>query len=178
VVGSMSGQARRLLLAAVTALAAVGLDQCSKHLAREHLSGAGTIRVVGDLLVLRYAENQGAFLSLGAGWHPLVRAAVFGLLSLVIVAGAAAYLVRDRAMGLLRTAALALVVGGGAGNLIDRLTRGGAVTDFLNLGIARVRTGIFNLADLFLLAGVAIFALAGATKGGVGESGAAQAPGA
>lgn len=179
--GSASAaSAGRLLLAAGIVTAAVGLDQYGKHLARVLLRGAGTLPVVGDLLVLRYAENQGAFLSLGAGWHPLLRAVVFGFFSLAIVAGAAVYLVRDHGMGLAKTAALGLVVGGGAGNLIDRLTRGGAVTDFLNLGIGRVRTGIFNLADLFLLAGVALFLLAGKTARGAGSSRdrkADQAPG-
>lgn len=158
--GSRPRQGRRLLLALAVVALSVGLDQGSKAAARAFLAGAGTVRVIGSLLVLRYAENPGAFLSLGSTWHPLLRAAVFGLLSLVIVAAAAVYLVRGRGMSLLRTAALALVVGGGIGNLIDRLARGGAVTDFLNLGVGRLRTGIFNLADLFLLAGAALFLLA------------------
>lgn len=157
---------RRLILAAAIAAATVGLDQYSKHLARILLEGAPALRLAGGVLVLRFAENQGAFLSLGAGWPPWLRAAVFGLFSLLIVAGAAAYLVGNRGLGLTRSAALALVVGGGAGNLIDRLTRGGAVTDFLNLGVGRLRTGIFNLADLFLLSGVAVLLLARDRKGG------------
>jgi len=151
--------APRLLLTAGIVLGSVGLDQWSKHLARVHLRGVGTVRLAGDLLVLRYAENQGAFLSLGAGWHPVMRAAVFGALSLLIVAGAAVYLLRDRGLGPTRTGAMALVVGGGAGNLIDRLARGGSVTDFMNLGIGRLRTGIFNLADRFLLAVMGVFVL-------------------
>ena len=151
---------RRLILAAALVAATVGLDQASKHLARMLLRGAAPIRVAGGVLVLRFAENEGAFLSLGAGWHPWLRAVVFGLFSLLIVAGAAAYLVRNHALGLGRSAALALVVGGGAGNLIDRLMRGGAVTDFLNVGLGPVRTGIFTLADVFLLSGVAALLLA------------------
>jgi signal peptidase II len=161
---SKGGSLGRLILAAAIVIATVGCDQGSKHLARTFLADAGTVRVVGNLLLLRYAENQGAFLSLGAGWHPVLRAAVFAALSLVIVAGAAVYLFRDRRMSLRRTAALSLVVGGGIGNLIDRLIRGGHVTDFLNLGIGRVRTGIFNLADVFLMAGVAVFVLASGTR--------------
>ena len=41
--------------------------------------------------------------------------------------------------------------------MIDRVTRCGAVSDFLNLGIGSVRTGVFNLADLYLMIGVALF---------------------
>jgi signal peptidase II len=49
-----------------------------------------------------------------------------------------------------------LIAGGGAGNLIDRLLRGGRVGDFIMVGIGSVRTGIFNLADLAVLAGCAV----------------------
>jgi signal peptidase II len=161
---SKHGSLRRLLLAAVIVIAAVGCDQYSKHLARIMLKGAGTVRLIGSVLLLRHAENQGAFLSLGAGWHPLFRVLVFVALSLAIVTAGAVYLFRNRRLSLMQTVALSLVVGGGAGNLIDRLARGGQVTDFLNLGIGRLRTGIFNLADLFLMAGVAMFVLARKTK--------------
>ena len=50
----------------------------------------------------------------------------------------------------------ALVCGGGLGNVIDRVSRGGNVTDFLNIGIGPVRTGIFNLADMALMLGLAL----------------------
>jgi signal peptidase II len=43
---------------------------------------------------------------------------------------------------------------GGASNLIDRLIYDGYVLDFLNVGVGSVRTGIFNVADAFIMAGV------------------------
>jgi signal peptidase II len=52
-----------------------------------------------------------------------------------------------------------LIASGGVGNWIDRLTNDGRVTDFLNLGIGSLRTGIFNVADMVLMAGVALFLL-------------------
>ncbi len=57
------------------------------------------------------------------------------------------------------TVGIALIIGGGIGNLIDRLLRNGSVSDFMNMGVGRLRTGIFNFADLFLIAGVVTFAL-------------------
>jgi signal peptidase II len=140
-------------------LAAVAADQSTKHLARAALRGAGTVQVVGDFFILRYAENNGAFLSLGSSWPPLWRAAVFGIFSLCVVVAAAVYGIRQTGLSRFQTAALALVIGGGAGNLIDRLARGGLVTDFMNVGIGTLRTGIFNLADLFLMAGAVLVAL-------------------
>ncbi|HXC20398.1 MAG TPA: signal peptidase II, partial [Steroidobacteraceae bacterium] len=58
-----------------------------------------------------------------------------------------------------RFIALALIAGGGISNLIDRLLYGGRVTDFLNVGIGSLRTGIFNVADMAILAGALLLIL-------------------
>lgn len=55
--------------------------------------------------------------------------------------------------------ALSLIASGGIGNWIDRLTNDGRVTDFLNVGIGNLRTGVFNVADMVLMAGVALYLL-------------------
>ena len=55
--------------------------------------------------------------------------------------------------------ALALIAAGGFGNLIDRVLYDGRVTDFLNLGVGSLRTGIFNIADAVEVIGVLFFAL-------------------
>jgi signal peptidase II len=52
-------------------------------------------------------------------------------------------------------AGLALLIGGGVSNLVDRISRG-AVVDFLNLGIGSLRTGIFNVADMAIMSGIAL----------------------
>jgi signal peptidase II len=65
-------------------------------------------------------------------------------------------------MNTYQTVGAALICSGGLGNLIDRLTHGGYVTDFLNVGIGPLRTGIFNVADFALLVGLGIIVLSGA----------------
>jgi hypothetical protein len=55
---------------------------------------------------------------------------------------------------------VALVLAGGIGNLIDRVLHDGLVTDFLNLGIGSIRTGIFNVADMALTTGALVLVLA------------------
>ena len=52
--------------------------------------------------------------------------------------------------------ALALVSGGGIGNWLDRVLHDGAVTDFVSIGVGSLRTGVFNLADLAVVAGVCL----------------------
>ena len=51
------------------------------------------------------------------------------------------------------------MLAGGIGNLIDRVFHGGLVIDFLNMGIGPVRTGIFNVADMAIMAGFALLIL-------------------
>jgi signal peptidase II len=51
---------------------------------------------------------------------------------------------------------LALATSGGIGNLIDRITNEGRVIDFVSVGIGPVRTGIFNVADMAIMAGVVL----------------------
>jgi signal peptidase II len=48
---------------------------------------------------------------------------------------------------------------------MDRLTRHGYVTDFLNLGVGPLRTGIFNVADFVLLVGLGMFVAIGLRRG-------------
>ena len=52
--------------------------------------------------------------------------------------------------------ALALILSGGVGNLIDRVLRGGLVVDFMNVGIGTLRSGIFNVADLGIVGGLVL----------------------
>jgi lipoprotein signal peptidase len=53
-----------------------------------------------------------------------------------------------------------LLAASGVGNLIDRFLYEGRVTDFLNLGIGDLRTGIFNFADVFGMVGFVVLLLA------------------
>jgi signal peptidase II len=59
--------------------------------------------------------------------------------------------------------ALTLILAGGVSNLADRLIYGGYVVDFINVGIGSLRTGVFNLADVAISAGV-LMLLAGRTS--------------
>jgi signal peptidase II len=71
----------------------------------------------------------------------------------LIAAIASPNLTRSMALG------VALTVGGGLGNLIDRLRFDGAVIDYIRIGIGRLRTGVFNLADVALIIGLVLIAL-------------------
>jgi len=147
----------RTLLVSVLFLACVGCDQVTKAIARDHLVLGDEHSFVGDAFRLTLAENPGAFLSIGESLPDHVRSTIFivgvGLASLGALL--AAFFVKG--VGYWQVAGLSLIASGGVGNWIDRLTNDGRVTDFLNVGVGGVRTGIFNVADMVLMAGVAIF---------------------
>ncbi len=147
--------ARARLQALLVIAATVALDQLSKTTARALLEPNRRSSYLGDLLRLELVQNPGAFLSLGATLPPRIRGVVltWGVLALVLGTAWVA-LVRPGA----RPVALgaALVAGGGLGNLWDRIAANGFVTDFLNLGIGPLRTGVFNVADLAIVGGAVL----------------------
>lgn len=153
---------RAALLGSITA-ACVGCDQVTKGIAASHLEGRAPVVMLGGVVRLAWAENRGAFLSLGEAWPAPLRTALFVGVTLAMVAAMAFVALKRGGAGRTWLVALALVVGGGIGNLIDRIALG-AVRDFLNVGIGSLRTGIFNVADLAITTGVALLLLARAGK--------------
>ena len=135
-----------------------GLDRLTKLLAIEFLKEHPPISFLGDLMVLVYAENTGAFLSLGSVWSPALKYLLFLVLPAVVCLYALFWCflkVRD----LPRLVLVATIIGGGMGNLVDRIANDFRVVDFLNFGIGRVRTGVLNVADLSVTFGALLLVL-------------------
>jgi signal peptidase II len=153
------------LLAAVLILTTIGCDRVTKHLATAHLAEAPRQSFLADTLRLEYAENNGAFLSLGSNLPDEIRTGLltYGVaLGLLVVAVVA---VRNRWSGT-SLAGAALIWAGGVSNLVDRAVRG-SVVDFMNVGLGSLRTGIFNVADIAILGGAVLIALSERRKPGV-----------
>jgi len=127
-------------------------DQESKAQAREHLKGQPEQTYLNGSFKLTYAENTGAFLSLGANESQWIKNWSLKILPSVLLCGLLAYIFFSEALSLIQVAAYSLLIGGGGSNIFDRLTSG-RVTDFLNMGIGSLRSGIFNFADVAILFG-------------------------
>jgi signal peptidase II len=125
--------------------AVIALDQWTKILVRDHLHAPRIY--LGGLLTLVFTQNEGAFLSLGASLSPPVRTAIFTGAVGVAVIVALSMLVMRRVSGA-DAVAVALIAAGGVGNLIDRVTRHGRVTDFIYMQAGPLHTGVFNVADM------------------------------
>jgi signal peptidase II len=149
----------RLVLVATLLVGCVGCDQASKGMARAELSLGENHSYLGDTFRIVHVENLGAFLGIGANLSAPVRAAVFqGAISLIVLAllWLAAF---GRNIRPWQVVGFTLLAASGIGNLIDRFLNDGRVTDFLNLGIGALRTGIFNFADVFGMLGFVVLIL-------------------
>lgn len=143
---------RRWLFVVPLLLLTVACDQTSKRLAAELLEGLGPHPLMGGSVELLYAENPGAFLGLGARLAETTRFWLFtvGVAGLLLLFLYKLHYASTR----MELIGWSLIVGGGLGNLIDRLMHDGRVIDFLRVGFGDVRTGIFNLADAAIVVGL------------------------
>ena len=135
---------RRLAPFVAVALVVVVVDQATKALVRARLAVGEGWPGRDGLLQIAHVENSGAAFGILQGAGP------FLLVTTVIgVAAVAAYLLLAPPEGRLYTLALALILGGAVGNLIDRAVRG-TVTDFIDPS----HYPAFNVADSAIVTGV------------------------
>ena len=137
---------------ALIALLTIAADQWTKHLVRLHLQGPR--EYANGLLTLILTQNSGAFLSLGSTLPEVVRTLIFSLVVAVGLVVASWIVLTGRMSRRSEELAMAFVIGGGVGNLIDRFFFHGHVTDFLYLSAGPLHTGVFNVADMAITGGV------------------------
>lgn len=143
---------KKVLVSSIIVFVSVALDQLTKLMAWNNLRGTAGHSFLGGIFRIEYAENSGAFLSLGADMSDTARTAFFIVGVVAIIAFCVYWLVKS-ANNWLAVVSLAAVISGGIGNLIDRVSRG-SVIDFLFMGIGPVRTGVFNVADIAITGGL------------------------
>src|SRR5262245_29493999 len=129
----MTRTAAQVLLV-LAALATIGCDRVTKHVAATSLAGTPGRSYLADTVRLEYAENTGGFLSLGARLPAEARTLLFVAVTGTVLAVATIVTIRSRPEGW-RALGLTLFIAGGASNWFDRIVRG-SVVDFLNVGIA------------------------------------------
>lgn len=143
---------KKSIVAILSIVIIVVLDQITKLMAFTNLRGRPGFSYLGDMLRLEYAENSGAFLSLGATLDPGMRTLLF-IIGVVVIIGACAYWLITSPQTWLSLLALSFVIAGGIGNLIDRISRG-SVIDFIYMGVGPLHTGVFNVADMAISGGL------------------------
>ncbi|WP_262247022.1 signal peptidase II [Parapedobacter soli] len=141
----------------------ISCDQLTKTMVRNQISPHERIILISDHLTLTNIENSGAFLSMGQTWWQPVKSLLFIVLPIIVLLFGLFYMTRLGGKQPWLTFALGFAIGGGIGNMIDRLLYG-SVTDFVHIRVGPLQTGIFNMADVSITIGVGmmlLFALRG-----------------
>lgn len=129
----------------------VAVDQVVKHLVRANIPLYGSVDFIPGVMDLTYCQNTGAAFSLlrEHTW-------ALGVASTLIAAALAALMVRRTVTHPFGKLALSLVIAGAVGNVIDRFAFG-FVTDMFRTLF--VRFAVFNVADICVTVGGALFAV-------------------
>lgn len=154
------GSRRWIILSVAIVVVVIVTDQLTKLLAIATLRYGEPRSYMGGLLTLLYAENRGAFLGLGNDWPPYIRMVVLSAAVGVMLIALVIWVARNHSGASPEIVLWAMLIGGGFGNLIDRI-RNGYVVDFLHMKAGPLQTGVFNVADIAITGAViALFLLA------------------
>jgi len=139
-------------------IAIVALDQLSKALVRANLRVYDSVTIIPNLMDFTHVRNTGAaFGMLDASDFPL-KTTVIAVIATAALIGVGLYSANLAAHQLLARIGLALIVGGAAGNLIDRLWFG-SVVDFVDVYWRTHHFWAFNVADSAISVGVTVMLL-------------------
>ena len=138
------------ILSLVAAALLVAADQGIKAWATAQLMPVGVMAVLPGIVELRYILNDGMAFSMLAGKQEIL----IGVTSLMLI-GVLVWLLRGK-MPPLERVAWTLVLGGGIGNLIDRVLNG-VVVDYIN--VLFMNFAVFNFADICVCCGVGLLIL-------------------
>ena len=138
------------IISLVAAALLVAADQGIKAWATAQLMPVGVMAVLPGIVELRYILNDGMAFSMLAGKQEIL----IGVTSLMLI-GVLVWLLRGK-MPPLERVAWTLVLGGGIGNLIDRVLNG-VVVDYIN--VLFMHFAVFNFADICVCCGVGLLIL-------------------
>lgn len=130
----------------------IGCDQVSKTFAREYIQPNQFMTYINDVFILTITENTGAMLSIGDSLSPLLKIALLQVFPLIALLFMLRMTLTNKALSREMIVGLAFVIGGGIGNIYDRILYG-SVTDFMIIDLGFAHTAVFNMADVSVMFG-------------------------
>ena len=165
---------RRALVVLLISLSIVIADQLVKALILRTIpEGTIGVRLWNDFLWIVHSRNLGIALSIGDGLSKLMRVGFFIVLPSIFLIIAFVFCISSESLGSFLRISIAILAGGGLGNLIDRIFRPDGVIDFLSFSLFGIfgldRFPTFNIADLCVTVGAGLVLLSGFVldKGGL-----------
>ena len=138
-----------MIFCIIQIILSIAADQLSKYLVVENLVEIGSFPLIENILHFTYVENRGAAFGMLSNhrW-------VFMVLSVLGIGAMIVWLAWEKPKSLWMRAAISLVIGGGIGNMIDRIALG-YVIDFIDCRF--IDFYVFNIADSCVCVGCAMF---------------------
>jgi len=150
----MLDKRKRNLLITTIVFLSIALDQISKIWVRNNFDYYIENSIIGDVFTLIKVENTGAFLGMGSDLSETFRILLLIVLPIIVLISITIYTYIDKDLDKISIIGLSLIIGGGIGNIFDRIVYG-SVTDFFYLDFGSIfKTGIFNIADMFVTTGM------------------------
>lgn len=149
----------RILFILLLIIFNIAIDQISKLWVRANVVAGNTSEIFGDYFTLHNVENEGAFLGLGSDFSPALKIILLNVLPVIVLTLVVFHVFRDKTLDKFSLIGFCCIIGGGIANLYDRILYG-KVTDFWHIDLGGVfRTGIFNIADMSVMAGMGLLIL-------------------
>ena len=146
---------KKILLLTVCIVIFALLDRISKEWAKGNLKDQDPIIYFHNTFRFEYVENTGAWLSMGDKIPQPYNLIIFSIIPVICIILILYWVIKKlNEIRIGNVILLAMIFAGGIGNITDRIFYDRHVTDFMNMGIGNLRTGIFNVADLFVTTGV------------------------
>ena len=154
----MTGENRNISITILITVSVL-LDQLSKTLIRNNVDQYSEVKLIGEYFILTNVENSGAFLGMGSDFSPFIKTIFLLILPVIVLICVIVYVYRDKQIDKISLIGFCLIIGGGIGNIYDRILYG-SVTDFLFIDLGGIfKTGIFNIADLSVTTGMILILL-------------------
>jgi signal peptidase II len=142
----------------------IAIDQVTKIVVRANFEYGEVKSVIGDIFILQYVENKGAFLGMGSDMNATLKLIFLLILPTLVLGYVIYYIIKTKELDRLSLIAFCCIIGGGIANVFDRIVYG-QVTDFFFINLGGVfKTGIFNVADLSVTTGMIMLLLSGITN--------------
>ena len=138
----------------------IAIDQISKFWVRANVEPYSEASIIGDVFTLHNVENTGAFLGMGSDLSPTLKLLLLLILPVIVLGLVVIHIIREKSIDKMSLIGFCCIIGGGIANVYDRFAYG-SVTDFLHLDFGgKLRTGIFNIADMSVTTGMIIILVA------------------
>ena len=150
---------QKILILFLTAFAVIILDQISKVWVEQNLYIYQSISIIPNFFSLTYIQNTGGAWGILSGFNSALIKNFFIIFTLLTIGLVGIFYFKLKPHQKTPAIALALIIGGAVGNLIDRI-RLGAVIDFLDLYYRSFHWPAFNVADSAITIGTIILGIA------------------